>query len=214
MTVLIQKMSSTVVASVNRGTFTLAEWTVLPKKGVLRDFLDSHPSLHAWLQGLSERRREKRRLKEGFEVQNPDEEGNLAVSDDTGVTPEETRKNVERLTKEVVTEHDLAKELAIAIKKVAHDLPKEPPMRYTYEQWVHFTQLIRFSSRSEEEVELFEEHERSLIEWDWIGEDSPMLADVTEAQWVLDRLCESLNRYTRMQVAKVSPPSRFFCSRE
>jgi len=37
------------------------------------------------------------------------------------------------------------------------------------------------------------------VEWDWIGEDSPMLADVGESEWVLDRLCESLNRYTRKQ---------------
>ncbi len=30
-----------------------------------------------------------------------------------------------------------------------------------------------------------------------------MLADETEAQWVLDRLCESLARYMRKQAAKV-----------
>ncbi len=31
-----------------------------------------------------------------------------------------------------------------------------------------------------------------------------MLADITEAEWVLDRLCESLNRYTRRQSTRVS----------
>ena len=51
-----------------------------------------------------------------------------------------------------------------------------------------------------EEVEEEEEHE-GLVEWDWIGENSPMLADESETEWVLERLCESLNRYTRHQAA-------------
>lgn len=41
------------------------------------------------------------------------------------------------------------------------------------------------------------EQEQGLIEWDWIGENSPMLAEESEAEWVLDRLCESLDRYMK-----------------
>ncbi|KAJ2898282.1 Outward-rectifier potassium channel [Zalerion maritima] len=44
MTVFIQEMSSTVVAGAPKGTFKLADWTVLPKKGILKRFLDSHPN--------------------------------------------------------------------------------------------------------------------------------------------------------------------------
>ncbi len=39
------------------------------------------------------------------------------------------------------------------------------------------------------------EDEQGLVEWDWIGENSPMLADEGESEWLLDRLCESLDRY-------------------
>lgn len=46
------------------------------------------------------------------------------------------------------------------------------------------------------EVEL-EEEEEGMIEWDWIGEDSPMLADKGEPEWVLEKLCDSLNRFIR-----------------
>ena len=52
---------------------------------------------------------------------------------------------------------------------------------------------------SKEELER-EEEEEGIVDWDWIGEDSPMLAEETESEWVLDRLCESLGRYMRKQM--------------
>ena len=60
-----------------------------------------------------------------------------------------------------------------------------------------------------EEVEEMEEEEEveGLVEWDWIGENSPMLSDMTEAEWILERLCESLNRYTRRQAKLVNSSS-------
>ena len=78
-------------------------------------------------------------------------------------------------------------------------MKSDPPRRYTYEQWAEYTRLIRFSRCSREELGE-EEEEEGLIEWDWIGEDSPMMAEKTESEWVLDRLCESLNRYMRRHV--------------
>src|SRR3569833_1177929 len=198
MTILIQERSSTVVSAVNRGTFTLADWTVLPKKGVMKKFLEDHPTLRQNLTRLSERRQERRRLKRGFQQQNPDEETPQGTSIDSDM---EKERKLERLAQED-SEHELARQLASTIKTVVKDLRANPPRRYEYEQWVQFTKLIRFSKVSKEEVELLEEEE-GQVEWDWIGENSPMLADITEAEWVLDRLCESLNRYTRRQARAV-----------
>ncbi|KZF23493.1 voltage-gated potassium channel [Xylona heveae TC161] len=53
-----------------------------------------------------------------------------------------------------------------------------------------------------------EEQSLGLVDWDWIGEDSPMLADQTEPEWVLDRLCESLDRYFRRTIPPPSSSSR------
>jgi len=194
MTILIQEMSSTVVSAVNRGTFTLADWTVMPKKGVAKAFLRSHPRLAEWLAQVSLQRQEDSRIKRGFEVQDPDEPLPEGAADGGSL---EKGKAVERITREG-NEHDLARELAIAVKRVAHDLRAPVPKRYSYEEWVYFTKLIRFSKQSKEEAEVVEEEE-GLLEWDWIGEDSPMLADITEAEWVLNRMCESLSRYARRQ---------------
>ena len=119
----------------------------------------------------------------------------------------ENPPTLEKLAEEpaTVTEHDLARKLALAIKRTANDLRLDHHKKYSYEEWVEFTRLIRFSTKSAEEAEE-EEEEEGLVDWDWIGEDSPMLADISECEWVLDRLCESLNRYTRKQAKEVWPP--------
>ncbi|TAQ91052.1 hypothetical protein B7494_g586 [Chlorociboria aeruginascens] len=202
MTILISDMGDTVISAINRGTFTLADWTVMPKEGVWHDFLQNHSRLRDWLErkaknreAKTEEREAQKRVEEGFALQDPDEGG------ETSEDPlSKSNISLEKLAEEPAEsiEHDLARKLALAIKKTANDLRADKPKKYSYEEWVEFTRLIRFSSHNAVEEEE-EEEEEGLVEWDWIGEDSPMLADVGESEWVLDRLCESLNRYTRRQ---------------
>lgn len=112
----------------------------------------------------------------------------------------EEDENPALLTLEAIAEqtglddHNLARKLALAIRRTANDLKSEARRRYSYEEWVEFTHLIRFSRMDRSELDA-EEQEQGLIEWDWIGENSPMLAEESESEWLLDRLCESLNRY-------------------
>ena len=191
MTILISDMGDTVIASFKRGTFKLADWTVLPKAGLWRELLDKYPWLLLWLQKKSQKAAEKRRLAAGMPV-GPEE-------DERDATPTlEQVSDLDNLDDDV-----LAGKLAIAIRHTANHLKDDPPRRYCYEEWAEYTRLIRFSRLSKEEVEQAEE-EQGIVEWDWIGDDSPMLADSTESQWVLDRLCESLNRYMLKQAMGVS----------
>jgi len=211
MTILISDMGDTVILAINRGTFTLADWTVLPKEGVWKEFLDNHSTLRSYLERKTKERETSKRLERGFELQDPDAAGVLENSADPN-SPEsaiDTGLALEKLCDEppILSDHDLARKLALAIKRTANDLQAEPPKVYSYEEWVEFTRLIRFSKEDAEDVES-EEAENGLIEWDWIGEDSPMLADVGESQWILDRLCESLNRYTRKQARGNSKSSK------
>ncbi|CZR62243.1 related to potassium channel [Phialocephala subalpina] len=194
MTILVSDMGDTVVSAINRGTFTLADWTVMPKAGVWHDFLQNHPKIRNWIEQRAQEKEAKARIAQGFALQNPDEEGDAGEKD-----PPSLEKLAEEPTPP--SDHELARKLAIAIKKTANDLRSEKPKKYSYEEWVEFTRLIRFSGNKEEAAD--EEEEEGLIEWDWIGEDSPMLADVSESEWVLDRLCESLNRYTRKQAKEL-----------
>ncbi|KAI5921658.1 hypothetical protein F4810DRAFT_712276 [Camillea tinctor] len=194
-TVLIQAMSNTVVAGWNTATNTL-----LPERGFLNAFLDSHPN-HL-LTRLIQRRRQKKRVDAGFQIQDPDEEGMEALNNPDPSRGENARENIDaaslsHIEEDGLNEHHLARQLAIAIRSVAHDLRADPPKQYSYAEWAHFTKLIRFSSGAGRDAVEIREEEEGLVEWDWIGEDSPMLSDSTESEWVLDRLCESLNRYTR-----------------
>ena len=189
MTILISDMGDTVIASFKRGTVTIADWTVLPKAGLRRAFLEKSPWLLRWLQNRANKAAATRRVAEGFRTGPADE-------DKANPTPP-TLEEIAALDR--LDEHAIARKLALAIREVANDLRATPPRNYTYEEWAEFTHLIRFSRMQKSELEQ-EEDELGLIEWDWIGKDSPMLAQGSESEWVLDRLCESLDRYMKKQV--------------
>lgn len=201
MTILVSDMGDTVVGAINRGTFTLADWTVMPKAGVWHDFLEKHPRLRDWLEQKTKTREENKRIKKGFSLPTPDEtiEVNETTEGDV-LNPNEVA--LETLSDPELSEHELARKLGQAIKRTANDLRAEKPKKYTYEEWIEFAKLIRFTGLKR--CGVVNEDVEGLLLWDWIGEDSPMLADVGESEWVLDRLCESLNRYTRSQARQVS----------
>ncbi|KAK3485787.1 uncharacterized protein B0T23DRAFT_407879 [Neurospora hispaniola] len=167
-TVLFQEMSSTVVRAVNRGAFKVADWTIMPTSK--RGVLDKYIQKHPWLQKFVGKRQD---------AEEP--------SCDDGAGTEQPRNLVGPAEGADEQEEDLPSLLSQTIKSIAHDLRFSPQKRYSYEEWQLFTQLIQFTQREDD----------SRMTWDWLSEDSPLLADITEAEWVLDRLCESLDRYTR-----------------
>ncbi|KAL8955044.1 MAG: hypothetical protein Q9183_006816, partial [Haloplaca sp. 2 TL-2023] len=182
MTILISDMGDTVIGSFKRGTFTLADWTVLPKAGLWRSLLERQPRLWSWLQRKAEDA-EKEKDKE------KDKEKGKGAAEGFPAAPSEENRRLEPPTIEQVAdldtldEHALARQLGLAIRNTANDLGADPPKTYTYEEWAKYTRLIRFSRMSAEE-----EEEQGLIDWDWIGENSPLMAEKSEAEWLLDRL--------------------------
>ena len=183
MTILITDLGDTVINKFKHGTFKLAEFTVLPKYGVWRQFLERHPWLLNWLQRRKQRKEEKHRLEEGFQV-GPEP------------APRPLVPTIEQLAKEEPSKPELARQLPKKIREVADHMKTQPDKRYTYEEWVEITQLIRFTAKRNEDDTVVEEEE-DLIEWDWIGEDSPMMSKSGEPEFVLDRLCESMHRLVK-----------------
>ena len=198
MTILISDMGDTVVASYKRGTFQLANWTFLPKKGIMHEFLINHPWLNRWVEKKVRRHSEHKRVEAGFPVgpgldPSADEPGESDVPDPV--------PTLEQLADDdALDEHDLAHKLTHAVRRTADDLKTGSQRRYSYEEWVEFTRLIRFTTFASDADLDAAEADEGIVQWDWIGEDSPMMADQSECEWVLDRLVESLDRYMRRQM--------------
>lgn len=171
MTILISNLGDTVIGSFRKATFTLADWTVLPKEGVWRDFRKKHPWIVRLEQKLQERSQEKQardRVAEGFHT-GPAEEDAQA--------PAPTIEEVAQL--DDLDDHQLARKLSLAIRKVASHISADPSRRYTYEEWAQITHLVRFT-RFDPDDDSQLEKDYGLLDWDWIGEDSPMLAPKSE----------------------------------
>ncbi|KAJ9651351.1 Potassium channel, partial [Neophaeococcomyces mojaviensis] len=123
--------------------------------------------------------------------------------------PRCSHKTIEELAGEELEESQMSQRLAYALRRVADDMKHNPTKRYEYEEWVEFTRLIRFS-RLDQVVESSADCEKQLeydeavdgiIEWDWLDSNSPMTSEQSEAEWVLDRLLESLLRTVRKKEA-------------
>ncbi|GFN21219.1 potassium channel [Aspergillus tubingensis] len=203
MTVLISEMSDTIVVAFKHATSVFADWTVLPQSGKYRDFLRKFPVLYTTLQ----HREENRRVNEGFHVGLENEERGTRAEHQHSLDHPPTR-SLEELASEPDTASGtgsgsastlhFAQQLAYAIQRTTRDVVEGERKRYTYEEWVEFTRLIRFTDPSPDDV-VVQEDEYGILNWDWIGKTSPMLATQTEPEWVLNRLCESLIRYVDIQ---------------
>ncbi|KAF2034250.1 potassium channel-like protein [Setomelanomma holmii] len=218
MTILVSDLGDTVVDKFKKWSDELADFTVLPKEGIWRAILEKHPWLLNWLQRRIESHQTKKRLRKGFDTMDPssaDSAGHpLSSADpenpphpdldtDLELTQHPTIPELAQDISKPPTQASLSRRLALSIKKVSLDFRLDRPRRYTYEEWVEFTRLIRFTTpeRLDRDLgtstEVENETEGGWVNWDWIGDDSPMMSTMTESEWLIERLCESLVRLER-----------------
>jgi potassium channel subfamily K len=190
MSILVSDLGDTVINRFRKGTYVLADFTVLPQKGAWREFLNAHPALLLWIMKHKQKRDAEKRLEQGFPVgpEEPERQQPLTID--------------ELAKEEEPTDTELFKQLVTKMREVESDLRAHSKKQYTYEEWVELTRLIRFTAMRDEDRR-GEEDDEGLVEWDWIGEDSPMMTRGSEAEFVLDRLWESLQRYVRRSATKL-----------
>ncbi len=113
MTILVSDYGPIPSSQPSTAERSLADWTVMPKAGRWHDFLEAHPRLKEWLERKTKEREAKKRIKQGFGLQNPYEEAG-AIEE-----AEVAKPTLEKLAEEQPeqTEHELARKLAIAIKR-------------------------------------------------------------------------------------------------
>ncbi|KAI9657252.1 MAG: Potassium channel [Alyxoria varia] len=188
MTILVSDLGDTVISKFKRGTNQLADFTLLPKYGMWRGLVAKNAWLFEKLQSWQHQREAKKRLQRGFDTGPNDESGETVAQSIPAVISKEDAPPK--------SEHELALHLTHAISRAAEHVGNENDKRYSFNEWIEITELIRFTSRGSRE------EQEDLIEWDWIGEDSPMMAGRSEPEFVLERLCESMRRYAQCRVAE------------
>ena len=181
MAFLVKYLGDTVIGSFKRGVEAIGDFTLLPKQGAWRKLLNHSPRLMQWLQRRKDEKLSQQRMEAGFPV-GIDEEA------------DQRAKTLEQFARETPTHYDLARHLAKTIRQVAKDAKCKQDKQYTYVEWLQFGQMIRFTAEKDEGSDGGAE-EKGVVDWDWIGENSPLMARGSEADFVLDRLCESMNRY-------------------
>ncbi|KAL3467150.1 hypothetical protein BJX64DRAFT_248940 [Aspergillus heterothallicus] len=210
MTMLISKMSDTLVRGYKRATSVLATWTFLPQEGQWGEIVRRFPRAGKVLVHLFTKRRPHTdgRLEKG-----PELEKGTAHALHTSSPPEQHKNlSLEDFARDPApSPSELAQQLAQAIQQTIKDALTGKPKEYSYEEWVEFTRLIKFTGPQKTGADtdgaggmVLDEDEYGVLSWDWIGESSPLLAEKTEPEWVLDRLCESLVRYVCLQKGETS----------
>ncbi|KAJ4987029.1 Outward-rectifier potassium channel TOK1 [Stagonosporopsis vannaccii] len=211
MTILVSDLGDTVVAKFKKWSDIVADFTVLPKRDIWQPFVDKNP----WLQQKIQNHKARARIKKGFrttDTRAEEEEADYDNNDDANIeatpdTIQTTAPTIATLAAEAETDltrsptrASLSRRLALSIRKVSLDLRLDVPKRYSYEEWVEFTRLIRYTTPERLDRALGTtltnetENEEGLVNWDWLGEHSPMVAGITESEWLLERLVESLIR--------------------
>jgi potassium channel subfamily K, other eukaryote len=216
-TILAQNMTSTVIATFNASAHGLTT-AFLPRTETIHKWTIQYPWLFAHLPGFLQRKIQdieaQWRIEAGFPVGDEPSPNDLAAEKKqeafaSGEATPDISALVNQHEDDIAGKHPdasaLARQLALAIKRAARDMALESPRQYSFEEWVEFTRLIRFSAVGGATEALKEEEDEGLVEWDWLSENSPMVAQTTEAEFVLERLCESLVRYLRR-----NPPHSVF----
>lgn len=224
LTIVISNLGDTVVKVIRDLTLYLGEFTVLPGDAGVRTRLKqsidkvkktenaepqhTHGQAHdAFIQPPGLLREEGRDEEE--EVEN---ETAVQVVEDTELHPSqpsdrETGSGGGFIGSSVHEYHYL---LAKESRKVMKHLNEAPPRQYPYKEWCYYLKLLgedesssashrrpEVDPRRDGKVEMQQAQTSQSKEWSWVGAKSPLMGEVEEAEWVLQKLTEKLETSLR-----------------
>ena len=105
------------------------------------------------------------------------------------------------------------------LRNVMKHSKENPPRKYTYDEWAWFLKLIgedeaksqlhrapsittgkpSDSDRSRLDSQKTEKGDDSVRQWSWLGGRSPLMGELDEAEWVLERLSRQLEKMLKQQ---------------
>lgn len=218
LTILISDMGDTVIKWVQDSTLKLGEFTVLPGEASTRDRIKQ--SAAALSKGkisskggtmdeppgfLSEKRAAATDRLPGEQRHEGQDDITLAKRQDKKYLEEDPHRYHLLLIKE--------------LRNVMKHANESPPRKYTYDEWVWFLKLMGEDETSDtshrkppakvkaantpnkegsHSAELQQgqtnDNDGRILPWSWLGTRSPLMGEVEEAEWVLERLSARLEK--------------------
>ena len=199
MTILISSMSDTVIMNFKDATFYIGDLLVLPTKAAWAKWLQKSRWIMKKITPSKKQWREKSIQR--WQIDNnrhvPADEMDIN-SRENGIYENEESWSL-RSRQRSHTKNNFAFSLATAIQRVAGQVKSRKDVQYSFEEWAEFVSLFKFTSNLENgNAPEDENSDISDLQWDWIGEKSPLLSNQSEAEFVLDRLLESLVKYSQI----------------
>ena len=225
LTILISNMGDTVVKGVSDLTIYLGEFTLLPGDVGVRQRLKQ---LLRKLRNDTTRSSGKARIMDeapnaSHEENHEDEEKAGTAMDHTVEDHQQKRLDAAGLGKKIGRElkenvHEYHYLLVKEIRTVMNHLNENPPRKYSYEEWAWHLKLmgqdeesakthrappvtVNKSRHDEPDIQQAQtdENDRSHHAWSWLGNRSPLMGEMEEAQWVLERLSFTLEKSLKRQ---------------
>ena len=229
LTILISNMGDTIVKGIRDLTLYLGEFTLLPGDVGIRQRLRQLMTKARGKKIFSGTKTHMMDEPPGFlsEKNNADEEkaedlGGAAADRLAGAYEREELKAAgsakargDKLDENMHEYHYL---LIKEFRNVMKHLNENPPRKYTYDEWAWFLKLMgqdEASARSHRTAPIeikkpkdegpemqqakIDDHDKSTHAWSWLGNRSPLMGEMEEAEWVLERLSLTLERALKKQ---------------
>ncbi|KAK6344372.1 Potassium channel [Orbilia brochopaga] len=226
MTILVSNLGDTIIIMIKNLILYLGEYTILPNitddeppskqdQAQSQNLKQERPPLRR--KSRSDRHEDERRQEQADLEEQMDDPDDIAEKQrlqrrGTGLVEEE-QKEAEAYEPSVEDSTAfLLHELAFAVQKLLPDLAARPPKRYAYEEWTDYLRLLNTPGpwdSDSSQLDVPGEGEKSPHgETDWLGEQSPLMSQQTETQWLLTRLCKRLEECLRAEKEQARRPNK------
>ncbi|KAL8868302.1 MAG: hypothetical protein Q9174_005080 [Haloplaca sp. 1 TL-2023] len=202
LTIVISNMGDTVVKAIRDFTNYLGEFTVLPGDS------SSKQRAKQLFSSITTRFGKKSNEQQST---NGDRKANQHRGSKTEVEAEHNEE--EEMNKSKHSYHYL---LIREIRSVLNHLDEQPPRRYSYEEWARYLKLMGENedvshSHRKPPAQISNEKTNDQLDmqqgptddvgekdhgqaWSWLGNRSPLMGDMNEPEWVLERLGATLEK--------------------
>ena len=226
LTIVISNMGDTVVKGIRDLTLYLGDVTVLPGEGSTRERIKQGVSKFAQDKTRVPFMNEPPGFlgeKTGGDDEKQNRGAQIAATDRLATDLEKTELNAaedakdrgDKLGEDIHEYHYL---LVKEFRNVLKHLNESPPRRYSYDEWAWFLKLmgedensdvshrkapVKVKRGKDDEPDTqqgqSDDKDAQARQWSWLGNRSPLMGELEEAEWVLERLSMTLEKELKRQ---------------